>query len=673
MPSQHSVEFKSSIPQHRFIEAVCHVLQGMGFRIDTNSPTFRQLIASDKRSNKVGHDNFRYEYQASVSWQDNAGTLQAQLVMSEREMGPNPQRCIQRCDEFLTAFHALIDRVDTQEPQSTKFGAARWATMEDIAKSPFLTPNAPGECLLLGRPESLCLTVPEEITYKHAAVIGPSGRGKSSTVFIPNIVERHQTSMIITEATVKERRPSALFKDTAGYREATGSEVYWFDPTLRNSTKINPLDMVSCAPPDRRLMEAQKLADILMRKQFGGAAQRIDHWDTAANLLLISLLLQVAEGIPDKKYRHIGTVRTLLRLGPDKLADVFAASPSRRAREEYETFYNNSKDKHGKADGHAKGVVSTLLPKLAPWVNEDVVVLTSTSDVTLEHLSKQLFTFYLSVPAKRQDLKHITALVFNYLLCIVDFSENFDYPLTFMLDEFTNFGYLPGFTSTLTTIRKSKISFLLGFQDQVQVENIYGHNEAAEILKNTTTKMFFQPAAADYEQAELVSKALGKTTITEHDTTPAGRPITREYGRYLLTPDEVLNMSNLPDDERASRLIVFTEGLSPIFLSSIVAPPALPGKFEWSDYQFARKYPVPQKPDYSIDIEDLRYPLPKLQPDSAAPTRTPTDTKAIRSIIDQALLSKPEPPVQDKPMPLDDEEIELDSECKFEPAPDDDF
>jgi type IV secretory pathway TraG/TraD family ATPase VirD4 len=72
--------------------------------------------------------------------------------------------------------------------------------------------------------------------------------------------------------------------------------------------------------------------------------------------------------------------------------------------------------------------------------------------------------FYLSVPPRRRDLKALISLIFNYFLNLA-LERHFTYPLALMLDEFTNFGHIPGFTDTSTVIRKTGIGAVLGFQD----------------------------------------------------------------------------------------------------------------------------------------------------------------------------------------------------------------
>ena len=87
-----------------------------------------------------------------------------------------------------------------------------------------------------------------------------------------------------------------------------------------------------------------------------------------------------------------------------------------------------------------------------------MVTLTETTDIDLDALKHQLFTFYLAVPSRSRDSKLIGSLMVNFLLDhVLEIREQMKYPLTMLLDEFTNFGKISGIGDTLSIIRKNKI------------------------------------------------------------------------------------------------------------------------------------------------------------------------------------------------------------------------
>ena len=82
-----------------------------------------------------------------------------------------------------------------------------------------------------------------------------------------------------------------------------------------------------------------------------------------------------------------------------------------------------------------------------------------------------------------------------------------DLPIFCLLDEFGNMN-LPDFNTTVTTIRKYKISLSLIFQDITQIEQKYGKANASTILNGgISSKLFFN--GADLDTTEMLSKILG--------------------------------------------------------------------------------------------------------------------------------------------------------------------
>src|SRR5207237_8126473 len=112
-------------------------------------------------------------------------------------------------------------------------------------------------------------------------------------------------------------------------------------------------------------------------------------------------------------------------------------------------------------------------------------------------------------------------------------------PVRVYLDEFRQFGYLPGLSETLPTLRERGISVLLGVQVLSQIEEIYGPAEARTLLGNTETKLLFR--AGDLETAHMISAWLGRTTVPAVSVTTRGRDRSTTvypYVRPLMPPEE---------------------------------------------------------------------------------------------------------------------------------------
>jgi type IV secretory pathway TraG/TraD family ATPase VirD4 len=255
----------------------------------------------------------------------------------------------------------------------------------------------------------------------------------------------------------------------------------------------------------------------------------------------------------EPEHGHFGALRWLLLKGPDRLAEVLYKSPSDVAQMEFEGWMRLSGETNFKY-----GVFSGLITKLNPWMTDQMITLTETTDIDLEALKHQLFTFYLAVPSRSRDSKLIGSLMVNFLLDhVLEIREQMKYPLTMLLDEFTNFGKISGIGDTLSIIRKNKIGLILGFQNYYQLEQVYSRREAQIIIDMPATQVYFKQKT--FQEARDLSEAIGRTTVEEASVSDSGRVQEFIQGRHLITPDELISLNK--------EVIVFTADTKPLKLA----------------------------------------------------------------------------------------------------------
>src|SRR5690606_3108689 len=102
------------------------------------------------------------------------------------------------------------------------------------------------------------LVLPERLAPRHTLVCGPTGCGKTSSVFIPNLIERSAYSAIVTEATAGSEAPD-LYTKTSGYRLEQGHKVFYFNPDDLASTRINPISHIDT------VRKALRVAELIMQ------------------------------------------------------------------------------------------------------------------------------------------------------------------------------------------------------------------------------------------------------------------------------------------------------------------------------------------------------------------------------------------------------------------------
>ncbi len=555
-----------------------NVLDRLGYQVSRASKQLDQILATERLDEQIGRDWWRHEYRVVLRWRvASSGGMLVTIELEERKGGASESECQRRCDRILLELQHDAERAEeakTYKVPSTVHGAARWGTDQELKENGYFLKKPDPKRLIIGRtPDNQYIQVPEFWTHAHAIVCGRTGVGKSRGFFFPQLVERIGTSMIVTEAT-PGYEAGELYKLTSGWRKMAGHQIYCFNPSDMTSHRINPIDRIRRAPEEEKANLAEKLADLVIMNGESTEQKGEQTWNRSEKLLLIPLILHAAAGEP--QYGHFGALRWLLLQGPDRLAQVLYKSLSDVAQMEFEGWMRLSGETNFKY-----GVFSGLITKLNPWMTDQMVTLTETTDIDLEALKKELFTFYLAVPSRSRDSKLIGSLMVNFLLDhVLEIREQMKYPLTMLLDEFTNFGKISGIGDTLSIIRKNKIGLILGFQNYYQLEQVYSRREAQIIIDMPATQVYFKQKT--FQEARDLSEAIGRTTVEEASVSDSGRVQEFIQGRHLITPDELISLNK--------EVIVFTADTKPLKLA-LTSPTA---------YEQALSYDAPEREKHEV-------------------------------------------------------------------------
>jgi len=539
-------------------------LTGLGWRMTTVNDRLMQVVATQSKNQRP----FTYEFFAKLSWKPNGeGTLLKLEVREERNHW-SITHCKAKCDEIMQSVlesAEVMELANQNQPKPTRYGSAKWATHEDIVEAGYWAGMDDSRRLIIspGEDDNYVTLTPED-SAMHALVCGPTGSGKTTSIFIPNLIERLDSSAIVTEATAGNEPPD-LYAKTSGYRALAGQQkIYYFNLDDLSSDCINPVDAV------RSYSDAQNLAKLIVENTTSKNNYGDDVWPKSEmNMLSIFLAHAAALG------KDLAYIRQMLREGPDDLVNQMKDSPVEEVRGEYHGFHKTSRE------GFRYGVFASLMQRLALWVNPRVAALTSKTTIDLDSLAREKFTLYLAVPARKTHLKPVAALIFNYVLQYAE-EQHFEHPLFLSLDEFTNFGMIPGIADRLGIIRHKKIGVMLGIQDAMQLERVYGREDAVIMFGQLGCRIFFRPRTIDV--AERISKMAGQSTVYERKVSSTGQIQEKESGRPLIDPSEVMS---LPD----SKMLVFTPRTSPMLMQ----------RFTWHDYENAMKIPGVVKPIVEID------------------------------------------------------------------------
>lgn len=561
-----------TIPEGYEAELVATSLRSNGWQSLSYSEVTCEITGDQKKTEYKAAMSFLFDYKVRCSWLKSAEQTEIFVEVVEQEGNANPRDCQKIAYDIISGVANRAGPTAAKlavQPRNTLHGGDRFADLGDLEEAEYVSSECSGNNLLIAPlDDTKKLVIPEDEACRHALVCGPTGCGKTSSVFIPNLIERNDVSALVTEATSGAELPD-LYAKTSGFRAAAGHKIFYFNPDDLSSTRINPVDFVTTQA------RAQELASLIMRNTASKFKQNGESkfWQDSETQLLTSLLMHVSSN-----KGNLAQIRALLREGPERVGEIMEGSRVAAAKDEYNAYLKVS------TDNIRNGVMCGLLQRLNNWVNPKVVALTERSDIEIADLASQLFTFYFAVPSDKEALKPVACLVLNYVLnTLKDIAkEKYKHKLALYLDEFTNFGYIPALPTAMAIIRHQEIPIMLGCQDYSQIKIEYGEDETKKIFSNVGTRFVFR--TADINTAKQISESLGQETVVERKLNTACQVVEKEVGKPLMRPSEVMA---LPKDIS----IVFTP----------TTPPVKVKRFSWQDYSDRTCIAPPYREAIQID------------------------------------------------------------------------
>jgi type IV secretion system protein VirD4 len=324
---------------------------------------------------------------------------------------------------------------------------------------------------------------------EHILYMGPTGAGKTTSGFIPNLLDSESLNCSVVVNDIK----LDIIQGTANRRKELGSEIRLFAPFKPEySTRINPLLQVHDSS------EIRQLAATIMMNGPSGSTNNSDWIDMGKPLLGAIFLAAVAT---DPNPTIPKCVRTIISMDDDSLARYVNDSGSSEAIDTFSLYKQSAK-----APGTAAGIRTVLGACTQLFLDNKVEYLLSGNELDLRDLRRKKITLYIHVPETKIDYaKPLTALIYHLLFSVISAEEGNIVPI--LLDEFANIGHIPNFQNTISVCRGRGIPLVLGIQSSSQLEEIYGV-AAGVILDNLKTKVFFPGMGPN--SAEYAAKIIGR-------------------------------------------------------------------------------------------------------------------------------------------------------------------
>lgn len=341
-------------------------------------------------------------------------------------------------------------------------------------------------------------TTKEEL---HCFVIGETGCGKTRRVILPSIRLMAKTgqSMVISDP------KGELYKKTADNLKKRGYDVKVLNfRNPRNGNRWNPLALIEAlyrtkTPEniDKATMMIDDLVSIISEfvkdtsdlfwslsasNVFRGTAQIILEYGKEGDLTFENVAL-VARSIFDA---HMSPNRGRQKTKKDLDIKNFISSLP-----ENSTIVQNLNCIINNAEDTKNGINSVFENMISMYCNQELLLdLFYKSEIDIASIGKKPTALFFILPddstAMYPVATYFVKQVYSALIDLADKQDNGKLPnkVTFLLDEFANFAYLPTMYAMLTAARSRNIRFVLVCQSMDQLIEKYKQDGMEILLSN---------------------------------------------------------------------------------------------------------------------------------------------------------------------------------------------
>lgn len=395
--------------------------------------------------------------------------------------------------------------------------------------------------------------------HRSVLVLAPTGAGKTPRVVVPSVL-RHQGPAVVasvkadvlalTRKVRSESGPLWVFDPD----ESTGPTARW-SPL---STVHNWADALDAAV---WVQESSKAGD-------GRGLEGQRFWDDEGQKLLAPLLLLVAKA-GGTMTDVLSLVASLGNAGESAELTASIAECDAHALQYWSLF--QSLESRTRAN-----VLATASNVLKPWSHPRVanaVNVTAGDDsvFNIDELLDNDGTIYLVAPASTQrQFNAVYETLVNAILMAIEkrygrTSRPLSPPCLLMLDEAANIAPLRRLDSVASTMAGMGLIVVTVWQDQGQIEDIYGPAKARVVIGNHINKLYL-PGISDQRTLQDISDAIGTDLVQRHSSSENGGGSSQMHSVRVAPPESIREMS-------ANHAIVLSSRRKPM-LSTV------PGWFE---------------------------------------------------------------------------------------------
>ncbi|NFO89305.1 type IV secretory system conjugative DNA transfer family protein [Clostridium botulinum] len=392
----------------------------------------------------------------------------------------------------------------------------------------------------------------EKFNFEGSVTIAPTGSGKTSSFFFPNLLSNNiRGSIIVTDP------KGELFKLTSRYQEKICKrKVLKFSPLEpRTSEKYNLLtsckdnsDIVELA--STLLFNGALSIELSTGKKTGGV-----EWIQMAEPLLAAALLY-AKNL-EYPFNNIEfAFKLIITLNTEQLDYLFNSSNNIDCINQWNIFKTVSG-----ADRTEGSIKITLASNMKLFIDDRINQIGVENTFNIQKFRKESTILYVCYPENKAPyLAPFIAPFFGQILNkLIDSYEEDSLPITMLFDEFGNIGMLNNMSVNVATIRSRKISMNICLQSITQLFQTYGMANGKAILNNLKTKIIL-PGLSDSDTTNYLSNLCGNKEITICNTNVNKQNITHSYSKTKIKLFEDSELRCLDDDQ----VLIITSNKQPI-------------------------------------------------------------------------------------------------------------
>jgi len=426
-----------------------------------------------------------------------------------------------------------------------EYGSARWGNIKQINKKYQQCPIENNKILT----QNIKMGLDGKIHRRNlnVLVIGGSGAGKTRFYAKPNIMQAN-TSFVILDP------KGELLRDTGNLLIEKGYEIKVLDLiNMEKSFCYNPFVYIKSDNDVQRLV-----TNLFRATTPKGSSSQDPFWDTAASMLLLSLIFYLKYEAPEEE-QNFPMVMEMLRAGEVKEDDDFYVSPLDMLFNKLEDenpehiavkYY---KDYHSGSAKTLKSIQITLASRLEKFNLESLAGITQTDELDLTSLGEKKVALFALIPDNDTSFNFLVSIlytqIFQQLFYIADhkFKGGLKQHLHFVMDEFANISLPDDFEKILSTMRSRNISVSIILQNLAQLKALF-EKQWESIVGNCDEFLYL--GGNEQSTHKYVSELLGKENLdinTYGKSTGHSGSYSTNYqlnGRELLTPDEVRMLDN---------------------------------------------------------------------------------------------------------------------------------